>query len=248
MAGVAILATTEIRREREVSTTCERCPVLVSALFSELSSARRAALPCIFRPGIYHKNQILFFEGGEAEHIFALHSGLVKVVKSLEDGKERITRVVYPGELFGIEALIGTTYPSTAVTLRKCEICSASRDEFVEFLRRDAGIGLGMIRSLTEEVSRLNAQLTDMSFKDARMKIATLVLSLVRSETATPSSPYTLHLPFSRQEISEILELSSESVSRAFTALKGEGLVEVRARHVIVRDLEQLRAASRRRA
>ncbi len=231
-----------------MGTSCDSCPVLVSALFNGLSGAKRAALPCVFRPASYRKNRILFFEGGTAEHIFALHSGLVKVVKSLEDGKERITRIVYPGELLGIEALVGTTYPSTAVTLRNCEICSAARDEFVEFLRRDAGISLGMIRSLVEEVSRLNAQMADMSFKDARMKIATLILSLIRSETTTPSLPYTLHLPFSRQEISEILELSPESVSRAFTALKGEGLVEVRARRLIIRDLDQLQAAGSRHA
>jgi CRP-like cAMP-binding protein len=228
-----------------VNNSCERCPVLVSVLFSELGSAKKAALPCVFRPARYRKNAVLFFEGGPAEHLFALRSGLVKLVKSLEEGKERITRVVYPGELLGIEALIETTYPLAAVTLRDCEICSASRDEFVEFLRRDAGLSLGMIRSLVQEVSRLNAQITDMSFKDARMKIATLVLSLIRSETAKPTSPYTLHLPFSRQEISDFLELSPESVSRAFTSLKSEGLIEVRARHLIVRDIERLHDAAR---
>jgi CRP-like cAMP-binding protein len=228
-----------------VNNSCERCPVLVSVLFSELGSAKKAALPCVFRPARYRKNEVLFFEGGPAEHLFALHSGLVKVVKSLEDGKERITRLVYPGELLGIEALIENTYPMTAVTLRDCEICSASRDEFVEFLRRDAGISLGMIRSLVQEVSRLSSHITDMSFKDARMKIATLVLSLIRSETAKPTSPYTLRLPFSRQEISDFLELSPESVSRAFTSLKNEGLVEVRARHLIIRDIEQLHDAAR---
>jgi CRP-like cAMP-binding protein len=174
-----------------------------------------------------------------------LRSGLIKVVKSLENGKQRITRVVYPGELLGIEALSETTYPVTAVTLRDCSICSASRDEFIAFLGHDAGLSLGVIRSLIEEVSRLRTQVTDLSFKDARMKIATLILSLIRSETATPSLPYTLHLPFSRQEISEILELSSESVSRAFTALRDEGLLEVRARHLIVRSIDQLQAAAR---
>jgi len=227
---------------------CKHCPVLESVLFSGLGSAQRSALACVFRPGTYRKNQILFIEGGAAQHVFALHSGLIKVVKSLENGKQRITRVVYPGELLGIEALSEKTYPVTAVTLRDCSICLASRDGFIAFLSRDAGLSLGMIRSLVEELSRLRTQVTDMSFKDARMKIATLILSLIRAETATPTPPYTLHLPFSRQEISELLELSPESVSRAFTALKDEGLLEVRARHLIVRSMDQLKAAIRKGA
>jgi CRP/FNR family transcriptional regulator, anaerobic regulatory protein len=231
-----------------VGIACERCPVLASVLFSGLSSAQRSALGCVFRPAIYRKHQVLFVEGGSAQHIFALRSGLIKVVKSLENGRERITRVVYPGELIGVEALSEATYPLTAVTLRDCEICSASRDEFIAFLSRDSGLGLGMIRSLVEEVSQLRAQMAEMSFKDARMKTATFILSLIRSETAAPSSLYTLHLPFSRQEISEILELSPESVSRAFTSLQDEGLLEVRGRHLIVRNMEQLQGAARRHA
>ena len=234
--------------KRQSGIFCERCPVLESVLYSGLSSAQVSALACVFRPSTYRKNQILFFEGGAAQRVFALRSGLIKVVKSLENGKERITRVVYPGELLGIEALSESTYPVTAVALRNCSICSASREEFITFLSSDAGLSLGMIRSLVEEVSRLRAQVADMSFKDARMKVATLILSLIQSETAAPSPPYTLHLPFSRQEISEILELSPESVSRAFTALKDEGLLEVRARHLMVRNLDQLRSAARRQA
>ena len=91
------MATTD-STERRLGDSCERCPVLESVLYSGLSSAQMSALACVFRPAAYRKNQILFFEGGPAQHVFALRSGLIKVVKSLENGKERITRVVYPGE------------------------------------------------------------------------------------------------------------------------------------------------------
>ena len=40
-----------------------------------------------------------------AQHLFALHAGLVKLVKSLENGKDRITSVLFPGQLFGLESL-----------------------------------------------------------------------------------------------------------------------------------------------
>ena len=226
--------------------SCADCPVLGSPLYGELTSDQRAAVSCIFRPAVYRKNRILFFEGGAAQHIFALRSGLIKIVKSLENGKDRITRVVFPGELLGVEALCESTYPMTATTLVDCEICAVSRGEFVDFLNRNTDISLGMIRSLVSEVARLRKQITDMSFKDARGKIATLILSLVRSEWMRPGVPYNLRLPLSRQEIGEILELSPESVSRAFTSLKEEAVLEVRARNLVIQDMERLRAAAQR--
>jgi CRP-like cAMP-binding protein len=215
-------------------------------LFRGLSDEQITRLGCVFRPTRYRRSQILFFEGGTGQHVFALHSGLVKIVKSLENGKDRITRVLFPGELFGLEALTDATYPLTAVTLRDCEICAASRDEFLEFLHENPDIALGMVRFLVSEVTRVRTQITDMSFKDARMKVATLLLSLVSSETATPPKTYSFQLPFSRQEISEILELSPETVSRTLSSMRREHVLDARGRRVTIEDTDKLRGAAQR--
>lgn len=225
---------------------CVDCPVLKGVLFRGLSEEQITRLSCVFRPTRYRRSQILFFEGGTGQHVFALHSGLVKIVKSLENGKDRITRVLFPGELFGLEALTETNYPLTAVTLRDCEICAASRDEFMDFLHANPDIALGMVRFLVSEVTRVRTQVTDMSFKDARMKVATLLLSLVTSETETLPRTYSFLLPFSRQEISEILELSPETVSRTLSTMRREQVLDARGRRLTIQDTDRLRVAAQR--
>jgi CRP/FNR family transcriptional regulator len=181
-----------------------------------------------------------------AQHLFALHSGLVKLVKSLENGKDRITGVLFPGELFGLEALSDPTYPITAVALRDSEICAASRDEVITFLQSSPEIALGMVRFLVTQVGRARTQVTDMSFKDAKMKVATFLLSLVASDDAPHNGNTTITLPLSRQEISEILELSPETVSRTLTAFRREQLIVARGRKMVIENLEGLKSAARR--
>ena len=225
---------------------CTDCPVLKGILFRGLTPEQISRLGCVFRPARYRRNQILYFEGGSAQHVFALHTGLVKVVKSLENGKDRITRVLFPGELLGLEALTEQTYPLTAVTLRDCEICAASREEFLEFLHANPDIALGMIRFLVGEVTRVRTQVTDMSFKDARMKVATLLLSLVHTEVEGPLQAHALTLPFSRQEISEILELSPETVSRTLSSFRREQVLEARGRKLSIQDVGKLQHAAQR--
>jgi CRP/FNR family transcriptional regulator len=200
----------------------------------------------LFRPARFRKNQILFFEGGSALHLFALHTGLVKLVKSLENGKDRITGVLFPGDLFGLETLSQPTYPLTAVTLRDSEICAAPREEVIIFLQSNPEIALGMVRFLVAEVGRVRTQVTDMSFKDARMKVATFLLSLVTSDPTPHDGRATLTLPLSRQEISEILEVSPETVSRTLTAFRQEQLIMARGRQLIIQNLEGLQSAARR--
>ena len=85
-----------------------------------------------------------------------------------------------------------------------------------------------------------------MSFKDARMKVATLLLSLVTSETEAPSKAYSLVLPFSRQEISEILELSPETVSRTLSVFRREQVLDARGRRLNIQDFPKLEAAAQR--
>jgi CRP/FNR family transcriptional regulator len=203
-------------------------------------------LGCVFRPARYRRSQILFFEGGAAQHLFALHSGLVKMVKSLENGKDRITSVLFPGELFGLEALAEAAYPLTAVTLRDCEICAAPRDDFFAFLQTDPEVAMGMVRFLVGELERVRRQVTDMSFKDARMKLATFLLSLVSPDTPTTDEGAPLKLPLSRQEISEVLELSPETVSRTLSAFRREQLLAARGRHLVIQNRAGLESVAHR--
>ncbi len=225
---------------------CTNCPVLKTSLYRSLPREEIQRLGCVFRPARYRRNQILFFEGGAAQHLFALHAGLVKMVKSLENGKDRITSVLFPGELFGLESLTETAYPLTAVALRDCEICAAPRDEFFSFLGTNPEAAIGMVRFLVEALERVRVQVTDMSFKDARMKVATFLLSLITEDAAVTNGSVTLTLPLSRQEISEILELSPETVSRTLSAFRREQLVVARGRHLVIQNRTGLQTVAHR--
>jgi len=225
---------------------CSNCPVLKTSLFRNLSSEEIQALGCVFRPARYRRNQILFFEGGSAQHLFALHAGLVKVVKSLENGKDRITGVFFPGELFGLESLTEASYPLTAVALRDSEICAAPREDFTTYLRTNPKIAVGMVRFLVGELDRVRKQMTDMSFKDSRMKLATFLLSLITNDTPIVNGSVNLILPLSRMEISELLELSPETISRTLSSFRREELVTARGRHMAIQNRVGLEAVAHR--
>ena len=225
---------------------CANCPVLKTSFYRDMSSEAIESLGCVFRPTHFRRNQILFFEGGIAQHLFALHSGLVKVVKALENGRDRITTVLFPGELFGLESLTDAAYSLTAVALRDCDICAAPREEFATYLRANPEIAMGMVRFLVGELKRVRKQVTDMSFKDARMKVATFLLSLITSDSPSTDGPVNLTLPLSRMEISEVLELSPETISRTLSSFRREQLVTARGRHLVIQNRAALARVAHR--
>jgi CRP/FNR family transcriptional regulator len=134
------------------------------------------------------------------------------------------------------------------VALRDCEICAAPREDFSTYLRTNPEIAIGMVRFLVGELDRVRTQVTDMSFKDARMKVATFLLSLVTSDTPTSNGTVNLTLPLSRQEISEVLELSPETISRTLSSFRREQLVMARGRHVVIQNRAGLEGVTHRKA
>jgi len=225
---------------------CESCSLLRGALLARLPEEQVARLSCVFQMGRYPRNQALYREGAATQQIFALRSGLVKLVKSLENSRERIVRVVFPGELFGLEALAEDTYALSAVTLHESEICGATPEELFGFLRQDPEIALGMVRFLVGEVGRIRTQVTEMSFKDARMKLATFLLAVTSAEKEQGAGPASTTLAFSRGEISSLLELSPETISRTFSALRRARLIEARGRRLTIRDRAGLEKVAQR--
>ena len=85
-----------------------------------------------------------------------------------------------------------------------------------------------------------------MSFKDARMKVATFLLSLITADTPTSNGTVNLTLPLSRQEISEVLELSPETISRTLSSFRREQLVMARGRRLVIQNRAGLEAVAHR--
>jgi len=225
---------------------CERCALLGGALLARLPKEQVARLSCVFRTGRYRRNRVLYQEGDPAGRVLALRAGLVKLVKRLENSRERIVRVVFPGELFGLEALAERTYALSAVTLEESEVCATGPEELFAFLRQDAEIALEMVRFLVNEVGRMRAQVTEMSFKDARRKVATFLLAVTPAGKEQGAEAGWTTLAFSRGEISSLLELSAETVSRTFSALRRARLIEARGRRLTIRDRAGLEKAAQR--
>jgi CRP/FNR family transcriptional regulator len=75
----------------------------------------------------------------------------------------------------------------------------------------------------------------------ANERLAAFLLNLSQRFAARGYSEREFHLRMSRAEIGSYLGMTLETVSRTFTALQQEGLLEVDKRHIRVNDLDALK-------
>jgi CRP/FNR family transcriptional regulator len=192
-----------------------------------------------------------FLDGGDvlyspqdgAERLFILKKGRVQVYELDRGGEEITLSVVEGGNVFGEMALTGQSLqglyvralvPSTVVSLR--------RDDLEGLIMKKPEVGLRLVRELAERLHASEARYTDIVGKDVPTRLATLILTLVDSEGLVTEESYRIPTRYTHDQIASMIGCKRVAVTRAFSRLKEVGAVEVKERHILVKDLEILKS------
>jgi len=86
----------------------------------------------------YQKDQIVFSQGNEADAVFYIQKGKIKIVVASEQGKEAVVGVMGPGEFFGEGCLIGQPLRlATAKAMTESQVVRVSKAEMVRVLHAE---------------------------------------------------------------------------------------------------------------
>ena len=190
-----------------------------------------------------------FLDGGDvlyspqdgAERLFILKKGRVQVYELDRGGDEITLSVVEGGSVFGEMALTGQSLqglyvralvPSTVVSLR--------RDDLEGLIMRTPEVGLRLVRELAQRLHASEARYADMVGKDVPTRLATLILTLVDSEGLVTNESYRIPTRYTHEQLASMIGCKRVAVTRAFRKLKGIGAVELKERHILVKDIKTL--------
>ncbi|WP_024329018.1 fumarate/nitrate reduction transcriptional regulator Fnr [Thioalkalivibrio sp. ALR17-21] len=190
------------------------------------------------------KGSTLFSMGSPFEYLYAVRTGTMKTVLMGDDGTEQITGFALAGELLGLDAIHQGSHPVTAIALESTSVCAVPWS-LVEDLSgrlptfRQHLMGV-MSRGLASE-ENLHALLGQRS---AEQRLATFLLSLSQRHQARGLAADRFILPMSRADIANHLGLTQETISRLFTQMRRQGLIELHTRDLYIPDLDALRTTA----
>ncbi|MDE1917772.1 MAG: Crp/Fnr family transcriptional regulator [Sphingomonadales bacterium] len=219
-------------------SNCDTCVVRNRAICSALAPDEISALSTIGRRRNLVAGESLIWEGEDSVLVANVIEGVLKLSTGTEDGREQIVGVVYPSDFIGRPFGGTTNHGVTALT--DARVCVFSRVDFDGFARQHPDLEHKLLQRTLGELDRTRRWMLLLGRKSASEKVASFLLEL--SERLTPTTCQTasgapaqsFSLPFSRQQIADVLGLTIETVSRQFTRLKGDGLVELPSRREVV--------------
>lgn len=182
---------------------------------------------------------------GDAEPIDTyanILSGVVKLTKSLPDGRQQIVGLQFApdflGRPFSEESAIGVE-AATPVSL-----CSFPRRTIQRLIEDTPGLERRLLMQTLRELDEARGWMMTVGRKTAAEKVASFLLLIARNidpalgEEVAPAAAF--DLPLTRADIGDFLGLTIETVSRQLTRLGRDGLISVKGRRVELLDMGRL--------
>ena len=147
-------------------------------IFSALSHSEREQIGDLAFKKTYRKNELVFTEGAEADSIYLIKSGRVKLFKISEDGKEFTLDYLKSEDIFGeVTFFENPLHTMNAVALEDTFICCCTKELFSMLLQNPQST-LQIIQYLAQKSNDYTDHLSRIAFMDVRGRIVDLLYRL----------------------------------------------------------------------
>jgi CRP/FNR family transcriptional regulator, anaerobic regulatory protein len=188
--------------------------------------------------------QILFAEGDEANNVYEILRGTVRLVKLLPDGRRQITGFFSAGHLLGLAPEGVHVYTAEAIT--EVTLCRYKKAALERLIEEIPSFAKRLLTATSHELSANQDQMLLLGRKTAMERVASFLLLMAEQQQG--GNAREMDMPMTRCDIADFLGLTIETVSRTFTKLKQDGLIELLApTRILIRDrghLEELASGS----
>lgn len=195
-------------------------------LFSELNDSELDAIVALASSSNVPKKSIVVQEGEIGNSLFVILHGSVKISYYASDGREVVLSLLHESSIFGEMSLLDKQPRSATVsTLEDSRLAQIHRNDFERLLLDQPQIALKLLTEVVSRLRRTSMILERISTMDVPHRLYDYIQDYCkRFGTKDEDGYYAVKLQ-THQLIADQLSTSRETISRAMSALKKEGIL-----------------------
>ena len=221
--------------------THHACGQLADYFPPELMSCGALAIASITRhQRVLRKGEYLYHMGDNLTSLHIIRSGSIKTSRLTTDGRIQVIGFHVTSDVIGVDAISDMQHPSNAVALEPSELCVIPYFWLEELAQTRRELQRGLLQLLSREIVRDEELMLMLGRQNAEARLASCLLSLSRRAPPGRSDERQLTLSMSRQDLADYLGLAVETVSRLFSRLQDQGILQVSNRRIRLLDRARL--------
>ena len=190
----------------------------------------------------FRKGDIIIHEGSPTSHIIYLKTGLVKEYVKGTQEKEQILQIVKNYSYLGLSSLFGDKINHYSyAALEDITVCYIDISVFHRLIKQNGSFGYEILVSVARDNLNNFNRFMRQSQKKTYGRVADAILYF--SKVIYESKEF--EIPFTRQELANLIGISRESATRVLTKFHEDRIVSLHDRHIRIDNLPLLMQISK---
>jgi CRP-like cAMP-binding protein len=175
----------------------------------------------------FQKNQIIFEQGDEADTIFYIWEGRIKMTVQSEQGKEAVVGIVGAGQFFGEGCLHGRPIRvATTTAMEACAITAITKQAMFTMLRSEPDFSRLFMSFLLSRNGRIQEDLIDHLFNSSEKRLARVLLLMANFDMPSAAP---IEASVSQETLAEMIGTTRSRVNLFMNKFRKLGFVDYAA-------------------
>jgi CRP-like cAMP-binding protein len=210
------------------------------SLFAKLSEKEIERFSICAQLKTYKKGKILYLEGDQADYVYVICNGWLKLFHITEEGEEVILAMLTSDSTTGENSIFEHgRYTSSAQVAEDATIISVPFALLKEELQLNNQLALNMLHSMVQYRRRHELQLEQYLLYSAPQRIGCFLLGLCPA--LEQKDGVILDLPYDKTLIASNLGMKGATFSRALNILREETGINITGTRVTIDSMERLK-------
>ncbi len=173
----------------------------------------------------FSKKEVIFSQGKDADAVFYIKKGKVKVAVLSKQGKEAIVALLGADEFLGEGCLLGQSKRlATASALTECEMMRVEKTEIQRVIRDEPAFSQMFVSHILARNARIEEDLVDQLFNSTEKRLARLLLLL--ANFGKEGRPEPILAKISQETLAEMIGTTRSRVSHFMNKFRKLGFIE----------------------
>lgn len=174
-------------------------------------------------------NDILFLESEDLDEVYKIKNGFIKVTKTHYSGDEKVFDVFGAGEYIALLALLqgNDSYIANAVAITDTTLLCFKKEDILSAYNSNRMFQKNCINCVVTRSKAFHNQLFNISNVSLEEKILSTLELLANKFGIIKDGFVELRLPFSKTDLSNLIGVRRETLSRKLSEMQKSNIIEV---------------------
>ena len=210
-----------------------------------LTEAQKRALESTTRLLEVPRGHPIYLPGDASDDVFLLKAGVVKISVGGPEGSNAILAFLYPGDIFGEQAILDDTPRDHVATAHEdAVLCALNRDTLRQVMQQSPALGYHVTTLMSLRLRRCRLRVEKLLYKSAPARIAHTLLDLATDYGVPDDAGVVIPLRLNQSDLGNFVGLARETVNIVLQDFRQRGLIDTDRKSIRINDPEQLRRIS----